>query len=54
MAGSDIQKNQLIGALGIVDDGLLDRIAGVAQVHKTDTFDDPAVFHVETRNNAFS
>ena len=35
VAGGDVQEHQLVGAGGVVGGGLLDRIAGVAQVRGT-------------------
>src|SRR6185437_12924988 len=51
-AGGDVQKNQLVGALGVIKGGELDRIAGVAQLNELDPLDDPASGDVQTGNNA--
>ena len=40
-------------ALFVVARGNLDRVAGVAQLNKIDTFDDAATGDVETGNDAF-
>ena len=43
----------LVGAVAVVDDGLLNRIARVAQVHEVDALHDPPVLHVEAGNHPF-
>ena len=45
--GGDVEEDELVGALGVVEGGQLDRIAGVAQIDELDALDDPAVGHVE-------
>jgi hypothetical protein len=52
VARGDVEKAQLVRAGRVVGDRGFDRIAGVAQVDEIDTFDHPAVFHVETGNDA--
>ena len=51
MGGGDVEKAKFVGAHAVVKDGLLDRIAGIAQVDEVDTFDDAAVFDVQTRDD---
>jgi hypothetical protein len=53
VAGHDVEKDQLIGALVVVDARLRHRVAGIPQVDKVDALDDAAVGHVETRDDAF-
>jgi hypothetical protein len=50
--GRDVEEADLVGALGVVGRGLLDRIASVAQLHEVDALDHAAIGHVETRNDA--
>ncbi len=52
MAGGDVEKGQLVGAGVVVERGLLNRIAGVAQVDEIDAFDDAAVLDVEAGDDA--
>ena len=51
--GGDVQKDQLVGLLGVVDGRLLDRIAGVAQVDEVDALDDTPVLDVEAGDDSF-
>jgi len=53
MRGSNIQKNQLVGALGIINHGLLYRITCIAQCDEIHAFDYSAIFYIKARNNAF-
>ena len=46
----DVEEHQLVGALGVVAGGQLDRVAGVAQVDEVGALDDPAVGDVEARD----
>ena len=46
VAGGDVEESELVGAGGVVDGGLLDRVAGVAKIDEVDAFDDAAVFDV--------
>ncbi len=43
----DVQEGQLVGALGVVELGHLDRVARVAQVLEVDALDDPAGVDVQ-------
>ena len=43
----DVEEDQLVGALGVVAGGQLDRVAGVEQVDELDPLDHPAGVHVE-------
>ena len=43
----DVEEDQLVGALGVVAGGQLDRVAGVAQVDEVDALHDPAGVDVE-------
>ena len=52
VARGDVEERQLVGAGIVVGDRGGDRIAGVAQIDEIDAFDDPAVFHVKTGNDA--
>jgi hypothetical protein len=47
----DVQEDQLVRALGVVDLGHLDRVAGVAQVAEVHALDDPAGVDVEARDH---
>ena len=47
----DVEEHQLVGALGVVAGGQLDRIAGVAQVHEVGALDNPTVGDVEARDD---
>ena len=47
----DVEEHQLVGALGVVAGGQLDRIAGVAQVDEVDALDDAAAGDVEARDH---
>ena len=51
VGGGDVQEDQLVGALGIVGQGRLDRVAGVAQVHEADALDHAAVLDVQAGND---
>jgi hypothetical protein len=46
--GRHIEKDDLVGALGLIQPGALDGISRIAQTLELDSFDDPAVFDVET------
>src|SRR6266508_1529595 len=45
--GGDVEEDQLVGALGVVDGGKLDGVAGVDQVDEGHALDDPAGGHVQ-------
>src|SRR5205807_10660461 len=49
--GRDVEEADLVGALRVVGGGLLDRIAGVAQREEVGALHDPAVLHVEARDD---
>jgi hypothetical protein len=49
--GRHIEKDDLVGALGLIEPGALDGIAGIAQALELDSFDDPAVLDVEARDD---
>ena len=44
--GRDVEKDEFVGARGVVEARLLDRVAGVAEVHEADAFDDAPVVDV--------
>ena len=46
-AGGDVEEDDLVGALGVVAGGQLDRVAGVDQVDEVDALDHPAGVDVE-------
>ena len=52
-AGGDVEKDQLVGAFGIVAGGDRRRVAGVAEVDEVDSFDYPAVADVQAGYDAF-
>ena len=47
-----VEKDELVGALGVVERRQLDRVAGVAQLDEGDAFDDAAVVDVEAGDDA--
>ena len=47
----DVEEHQLVGALGVVPRGQLDRVTGVAQIDEVGALDDPTVGDVEARND---
>jgi hypothetical protein len=47
MTGGDIKKAELIRTGRVIDPGLFDRIAGIAQADEIDALDHAAVFHVQ-------
>src|SRR2546429_127929 len=51
-ARADVEKREFVSALLVVAARDLDGIAGVAQVHEIDTFDDAAGSDVEAGDNA--
>ena len=53
VTGSDIEKGNLIGALLIIANRDLHRVARVADINEIDTLHHPAVFHVQAGNNTF-
>jgi hypothetical protein len=40
--GGDVEEDQLVGALGVVALGQLDRVAGIAQADEVGALDDAA------------
>src|SRR5437867_249064 len=50
--GRDVEEDELVGALGVVRERGLDRVAGVAQIHELHALDDAAVLHVEARHHS--
>ncbi len=52
VGGGNVEKTQLIGAGGVIGDGRLDGIAGIAQIDEVDALDHPAVLDVEAGNHA--
>ncbi len=52
MRGGDVEEGELVGPLGVVARGDLDRIAGVAQPDEVDALDDAAVLDVEAGDDA--
>ena len=53
MAGSDVQKDDLIRALFIVHHRIIDRVAHFLDTHEIDPLDDLAVADVQAGNDAF-
>ena len=52
MRGGDVEEDQLVGALGVVALGQLDRIAGVAQADEVRALDDSPRVDVEAGDDA--
>ena len=52
VAGGDVEEAQFIGAGCVVQRGLLDRVAGIAQGDEVHALDDAAILHVQTGNDA--
>ncbi len=51
VARGDVEEGELVRAGGVIDDGLLDRIAGVAQLKEIHPLHHPAVLHVQARDH---
>ena len=51
MAGGDVEKNQLIGSLGVIPRRDLHRIAGVTEVEEVRSLDHPAMVDVKARDD---
>src|SRR5437867_11122603 len=49
----DVEKHQLVRAFFRVTEAALDRISGIPQFDKVDSFDDAAIFDIEAGNYAF-
>ena len=52
VGGGDVEEGQLVGALGVVGAGQLDRVAGVAELLEVDPLDHPAGVDVEAGDDA--
>ena len=52
MRGGDVEEHELVGALGVVALGELDRVARVAQIDEVRALDDAAGVDVEAGNDA--
>ena len=52
VGGGDVEEGQLVGTLGVVGAGQLDRVAGVAQLLEVDALDHPAAVDVQARDHA--
>src|SRR5688572_381957 len=50
----DVEKDDLIGALGFVPLRQLDRVTHIAKVREARAFDDAAVLHVEADDDSFA
>ena len=50
--GGDVEEDQLVGALGVVALGQLDRVAGVAQADEVGALDDAPAVDVEAGDDA--
>jgi hypothetical protein len=48
----DVEEHDLVGALGVVAGGQLDRVAGVPQVDEVDTLDHASGVDIEARDHA--
>ena len=51
VAGGDVEKNQLIGSLGVIPRSDLHRIAGVTEVEEVRSLDHPAMVDVKARDD---
>ena len=52
--GRDVEEHELVRALVVVGDRLLDRIASVAQFEELRALDDAPVGHVEAWDDSFA
>ena len=52
MRRGDVEEDELVGALGVVARGELDRVAGVAQVDEVRALDDAPAVDVQARDDA--
>jgi hypothetical protein len=53
MAGGNVQKSDLIGALLVVASSNLHGITGIANTHEIDALNYATTVNIETRDNAF-
>ena len=53
MAGSDVEKSNLVGTGRVITLGDFHRITGIADIHKLHTFDHTAVINIKAGNNTF-
>ena len=53
VGSGDIEKGNFVGALIIVATRNFNRVTGIADVDKVHAFNDAAVVHIQTGNNAF-
>ena len=51
VTGGDVEKNQLIGSLGVVPTRNLHRIAGVTEVQEVRSLDHPAMVDIKARDD---
>ncbi len=52
MAGGDVKETELVGARGVIDPRLLDRIAGIGEVDEVNSLHDAPAGNVEAGNDA--
>ena len=52
VAGGDVEEAEFVGAGGVVQRGLLDRVAGIAQGDEVDALDDATVLYVQAGDDA--
>ncbi len=52
VAGRDVEEAQFVGPGLVIDHGLFDRIAGIAQADEVHALDDATVLHIEAGNDA--
>jgi hypothetical protein len=52
VTGRDVQKCQLVGAGHIVNGGLFNGVAGIAEGDEVDSFDHASIFDVEAGDDA--
>lgn len=53
MAGSDVEKNELIGSLGLISLRYLHGVPGIAKIEKVGPFHHSSAMDVQARDNAF-
>ena len=54
MAGCDVEKAKLVGALGIIGFGERDGIARITQINKVYAFDNATLINIQTWNLVIS